>query len=558
MKLRKIAAFIIAGALLCMSAVPIFAAEEPDVVIYYTNDIHGYFEGVEGNIGHDRIAGIYETTKEENINTYLISAGDMIQGTYFVNNNRGEAAMDIMSAAGYQAMTLGNHEFDFGTDRILELRSMFDNPAFMTQAGFGGIHWAAPVIFETDDYTVGFFGITSPDTQESSNGGRDIDFGTKESLVTYANDTASSLKADGVDLVICVAHMGVLDEGFGTIYDLRDATSGIDLFIDGHSHTQLSDITEEDGKPLIVSAGEYGQELGKVTFTPDENGGFKAAAVSITPEEAYATELSEGGKAKEAEVKAVIDKWAAVADEKGNEVIAVNETELKFDRPTLRTSESALGDFTADAIRAVSGADIGLMNGGSIKGDLHAGDITVADINTILPYINYIVMAEVDGKTLRATLEHSVSEYPVETGGFLQISGAAFTFNPSAKPGSRVIDITVGGTPLDDNAIYTVATNDWISGGGDGYAVLVPSFDKTLPLAHPETTTLTEAVAWYIGTNPEIPSGTGRIDMVTNDSTSEDISAPATSAPATGNTPLYVMAAVAILALGGAVVSRKK
>ncbi|MDR0903692.1 MAG: 5'-nucleotidase C-terminal domain-containing protein [Ruminococcus sp.] len=552
MKLKKIAAALIAFAI-CLVPMPVFAEEADEIVIFHTNDVHGYFQGTDGNIGHDIIGGIYETTKEENAAAYLVSAGDMIQGAYFVNNNRGEAAMEIMNAAGYSAMALGNHEFDYGTDRLLELRSMYDAPAFMTQVGFGGIHWAAPITFEAGGFTVGFFGITTPDTADSSNGGRDLDFGSYDSLVTYANDTAKSLKEDGADVVICVAHMGIFDDGFGTIYDLRDDTADIDLFIDGHSHTPSADLTREEGKPLIVSAGQYAEELGKVTLTPDGNGGFTAVAESITPEKAAAIKLSEGGKAKAAEIKAIIDKWADVAYEKGKEVLTYNEHAMVADRTSLRTSETQIGDFVADAIKAASGADIALMNGGSIRADLPTGDITVENINSILPFVNFILMAEIDGKTLRETLEHSVSDYPAETGGFLQVSGVSFSFNPDAAPGSRISEITVNGTPLDDTAVYKVATNDWISGGGDEYAMLPTVFDETLPLAHPEITSLTDALAWYIGTTPEIPSGSGRITMFTPEA-SEDV----TTVPDTGNVPLYVITIALFAGGAGIAVSKKK
>jgi 5'-nucleotidase len=551
MKFKRITAVIITAMMFIMSfGINIFADDESnDIIIYHTNDVHGYFQGSDSTIGHDVIAGIVETTKEADDATFLVSAGDMIQGTYFANNNRGEAAMEIMDATGYDVMTLGNHEFDYGIDRLLELRNIADKPEFMTQAGFGGIHWAAPQVFETDDYTVGFFGITTPDTVQSSNGGRDVDFGSFENIITYANDTAAELKADGVDVVICVTHMGIYDEGFGDIYKLRDGTEGIDLFIDGHSHTPLADITEEEGKPLIVSTGQYAENLGKVTFTPDGNGGFTVDAYCITPAMVSEIPISEGGKAKEAEVKAVIDKWAAHADELGKTVLAQNDNAMTAVRGDLRTKETILGDFVSDAILAVTGADVAVMNGGSIRADIPAGDITVADIENVLPFVNFILMAEVDGKTFREMLEHSVADYPNETGGFLQVSGVSFTFDPSLAPGSRITSITVGGKPLSDDDVIKVAANDWISGGGDGYTMLATPFEKTLPLAHPEITSLTDAVIWYIGTDPAIPAGNDRIFMEMSEST---------IIPATGNTPLFVIGGVIIIAGVGMVLTRKK
>jgi 5'-nucleotidase len=558
MRLKKITAVIVAGAMMCFTAaVPAFAdeAEQDSVIIYHTNDVHGYYQGTDEIVGHDVIAGIYETSKETEDSTFLVSAGDMIQGTYFVNNNKGEAAMEIMSAAGYQVMAPGNHEFDYGTDRILELRNLYPNPEFMTQASFSGIHWAAPQIFETGGHTVGFFGITTPETVRSSYGGKDVDFGTFEDVISYADDTAKALREDGADLVVCVAHMGIIDEGFGDSYQLRDKTEGIDLFIDGHSHTPLADIeAAEADKPLIVSAGEYATFLGKVTLTQNDDGSWTAHAESLTPAEANAVPLSEGGKAKAAEVKAIIDKWAAHEKEMGETVVAHNENAMAAVREELRSQETVLGDFIADAIRNVSGADIAVMNGGSIRADLPAGDVTVADINNVLPYVNFILMAEIDGKTVREVLETSVSRYPELSGGFLQVSGVSFTYNPEAEAGSRVVSVTVGDKPLDDNASYTFATNDWISGGGDGYTMLEAVFANTLPLAHPEITSLTDAVTWYIGTDPAIPAIpaiSGRISQVSADTT-------VTTVPATGNTSIAVIAVVAILAIAGFALTRKK
>jgi 5'-nucleotidase len=550
MKFKKITAVLVTAMMLLMSfGITIYADDESkDIIIYHLNDVHGYFQGSDSTIGHDVIAGIVETTKEQDDATFLVSAGDMIQGTYFANNNRGEAAMEIMDATGYDVMTLGNHEFDYGIDRLLELRSVADKPEFMTQAGFGGIHWAAPQVFKTADYTVGFFGITTPDTVQSSNGGRDVDFGTFENIITYANDTAKELKDDGADVVICVTHMGIYDEGFGDIYKLRDGTDGIDLFIDGHSHTPLADITEEEGKPLIVSTGQYAENLGKVTFTPDGNGGFTIDAYCITPAMVSEIPISESGKTKEAEVKAVIDKWAAHADELGKTVLAQNDNVMTAVRADLRTRETILGDFVSDAIKAVTGADVAVMNGGSIRADIPAGDITVADIENVLPFVNFILMAEVDGKTFREMLEHSVAEYPNETGGFLQISGASFTFDPTKSAGSRITNIIVGGKPLADDDVIKVAANDWISGGGDGYTMLETVFAKTLPTPHPEITSLTDAVIWYIGTDPALPASNNRIFMEASE----------LSIPETGNTPLYVIGGVIIIAGVGMVLTRKK
>jgi 2',3'-cyclic-nucleotide 2'-phosphodiesterase (5'-nucleotidase family) len=546
MKFRKLTAVIISVMMIVITAIPAAAADGDTVVIYHTNDVHGYYEASDASIGHDIIAGIVASEKDAD-DTYLVSAGDMIQGSYFVNNNKGEAAMDIMDAAGYDLMTLGNHEFDYGIDRIVELRGMEDKFDFMTQAGFKGIRWSEPHLLDAGDTKVGFFGITTPETVQSSSGGRDVDFGTFESILQYANDSAAELRANGAEIVICVSHMGIYDEGYGDIYKLRDGTEGIDLFIDGHSHTPLVNIAEKEGGPLIVSAGEYANYLGKVTFTKDGDK-WTVKPESLTPETANAVVLTEGGKAKAAEVKKIIDKWSDHAAELGKTVVAENKTAMPAVRADLRTSETMIGDFVADAVRDVSGADIALASGGGIRADIAAGEITVSDINSTLPFVNYIVMTNMDGKTLRAVIEHSLSYYPNETGGFLQVSGLTVTYDPSAPAGSRIISLVADNKEVEDDTVYKVATTDWISGGGDGYDMLPAVFAKTEPLKHPEITSLTDAVTYYISTNPTIPSGTGRIIQ----------SSSATAIPDTGNVPATAFAIVAFLAVSGMVVFRKK
>jgi 5'-nucleotidase len=550
MIIKKLSAVLISFVMIVITAMPAAALAETGetVVIYHTNDVHGYYEASETTIGHDVIAGIVADEKAaQNNNAYLVSAGDMIQGNFFVNNNRGEAAMEIMDAAGYSLMTLGNHEFDYGVDRILELRSMEENIDFMTQAGFKGVQWGAPHIMQIGDVAVGFFGITTPETVQSSSGGRDVDFGTFDSIVEYAKDKVEILRDGGAEIVICVTHMGIYDEGYGDIYKLRDATEGIDLFIDGHSHTPLADITEAADKAPIVSAGQYAQYLGKVTFTKTADD-WDIKTESLTPETANAIVLTDTGKAKAAEVKKIIDKWTANATELGKEVVANNDTAMTAVRSDLRTQETIIGDFVADAMKEVSGADIALMNGGSIRADIKTGDITVGDINSVLPFVNFIQMAQMDGKTLRATLEHSLSNYPNETGGFLQVSGITVTYNPNLPAGSRIVSLIADGKEVTDNMTFKVATNDWISGGGDGYDMLPAVFAKTEPLSHPEITSLTDAVTHYIAQNPTVPSGTDRIIQ----------SEAVTAIPPTGNLPASVFAITAFIAVSGMIVIAKK
>lgn len=494
--------------------------ENKAISILHTNDVHGYYSTMDATtgktaedvIGHDIIAAVYDAYKKDGT-AFMLDAGDAIQGIYFVTENDGQAAIEIMNTVGYDAMTLGNHEFDYGWFRLQQLMGDADFPMLTSlddEEAVAATNLYKTTVIERDGVKLGVFGLTTPETATSSNGGFGRDFGTKETLIQSAKDAVKQLtEEDQVDYVICLSHLGTIASDYGTSYDIRDNVEGIDLIIDGHSHTPLEEIKNEEGKTKITSTGAYNIGLGVANLSK-ENGKTSVTLETLDQEKASAF-------GQKAEVTKVIKKWYDEVHEAGSEVVAQIPFDITVARENERTKETVMGDITTDAMREVSGADIAMQNGGSIRDQkLTTGDVTKSQIISIFPYGNVLQMAKVKGSTILAVLEHSVSGYPDTEGRFMQVSGLSFDFNPNHEVGQRVSNVLVGGQPLGSETIYTLCTNDFAAAGGDDYEMLVEPFKNQEPLKNPDLTPLDSAVIWYLGEHQStlVNETQGRINVL--------------------------------------------
>lgn len=490
------------------------------ITIIHTNDVHGYDSAIDAMtgepsetvIGLDTVAAIRDTYAEEGP-TFLLDAGDATQGIFFVTESNGVAAIDIMNAAGYDAMTLGNHEFDHGWFQLINLIEMAQFP-ILSQLDDAEAQETQNLyqytVLEDDGVRLGVFGITTPETQFKSNGGFGRNFGTVNDMVEHANAMVKTLREDEqVDYVVCLAHLGIEDMGYGTSYDIRDNVEGIDLIIDGHSHTALADIPNDPGKTTITSAGSQGALVGVAHL--DATGDMLAVEVENLDKAATS------GYTPNAEVTTVIDNWVNEVAEEGSTVVAQIPFDITVARDNERTGETVMGNIITDAMREASGADIALQNGGGIRDQqLTKGDVTKAQVVTILPFGNVLQMAEVKGSVILEALEQGVSTYPEANGGFAHVSGMTYTFDPSAEVGSRIVSATVGGQPLDPEATYTLCTNDFTAMGGDLYTMLIEPFSNQLPLENPDLAPLDQALIAYLTKHQSdlSPNTEGRIQMV--------------------------------------------
>ena len=394
--------------------------------------------------------------------TVVLAGGDMMQGTPTSNVLRGKPVIDVMNEMKFDAMTLGNHEFDWGTD-ILDQRvndAEFPILAANIKQKAGDTDADASklmadvkpytIIENKDGLNVGVIGVTTPET--SSIVSRSIiDHFEFEDPATVINSLVPQVRAEGADVVVVLAHVGEKE-----ITDLANDVTGVDAIFGGHSHTTnvetINDIPVVIGNKSARGAGtirlavdDSNKVIGAVPGYLDIYGDLHS---SLTPD---------------AEVQAIVDAAAAELGPIFDEVIGQAEKDL----PKVSKSEMALGNWITDVtLAAAPGADFAFQNEGGVRTSIDKGDITVGDIFTVMPFDNEVVTMELTGEDIYALLEQGVSGQK----GNIQVSGLKFTYDPNQPEYSRVLSATeLDGTPIDRNKTYTIATNDFLAGGQDGY-----------------------------------------------------------------------------------------
>lgn len=502
--MKKILAWILALILVLGLTVTGFAeAPKGRLVILHTNDIHGRAVADPAGkvLGYAAIAQYKKDLEAAGDSVLLLDAGDACQGTPLVNLSMGKTAIEFMNAAGYDAMALGNHEFDWGLDNAKQLVGLANFPvlsANIINHLEGDLTFVANKIFEMPNgMKVGVFGLSTPETMTKAHPDkvRGIDFLQGETLYEAAQKQVDELNAAGADIVVLLSHLGMDDESApNRSLDVLEKVTGIDLLIDGHSHTLL-----EKGKmvndTLVVSTGSYGQNLGMVVydgekFTASQFSGLGKSAVVEIEGVPYSVLVN----AKlDADVAELVNNTNQAVKEELSKVFAKTEVFLNGERaPGNRTEETNLGDFAADAILWAAREALGdkvvaaITNGGGIRASIEVGDITMNDMKTVFPFGNEVSVLEVKGSELLEALEAATSATPKALGAFPQVSGMVFsidttvpyetgdqypdsTYFAPAKPGSRVKIESVGGQPFDLEALYLIATNDFTAAGGDTY-----------------------------------------------------------------------------------------
>jgi len=502
--MKRILAWILALTLALGLVVTGFAeAPKGRLVILHTNDVHGRAVADPAGkvLGYAAIAQYKKDLEAAGDSVLLLDAGDASQGTPLVNLSMGKTAIEFMNAAGYDAITPGNHEFDWGLDNARQLAGLADFP--MLSANIinhleGDLTFVAHKIFDMPNgMKVGVFGLTTPETMTKAHPDkvRGIDFLQGEALYEAARKQVEELKAAGADIVVLLSHLGMDEESApNRSQDVLENATGIDLVIDGHSHTLLEK-GKKVGDTLVVSTGYNGQNLGVVVydgekFTASLFAGLGKSAVVEVEGVPYSALLS----AKlDPEVAELVNSTNRAVKEELSKVFAKTEVFLNGERdPGNRTEETNLGDFAADAILWAARQALGdqvaaaITNGGGIRASIQVGDITMNDMKTVFPFGNEVSVLEVKGSELLEALEAATSATPKALGAFPQVSGIVFsidttvpyengeqypdsTYYAPAKPGSRVKIESVGGQPFDPEALYIIATNDFTAAGGDTY-----------------------------------------------------------------------------------------
>ena len=468
------------------------AEKKSDLIILYTNDVHC---AVDDGIGYAGFVHYKKSLEADGYEVILVDAGDAIQGDILGSLSKGELIVQIMNKAGYDAATMGNHEYDYGLERLAELASMADYPYVccnFVDLRTGSSVYDPYVIIERAGKKIAFVGASTPETMTKSTpvhfqnekGKFIYDFcgdsdGTK--LRETVQAAVKKAREEGADYVILLSHLGILDASAPCrSVDLISGISGVDAVIDGHSHStvEMERVKDKEGKRvLLTQTGTKLKAFGRLTIR--EDGEMRSELITDYVEmDPEMLQFIEDGKAKYNKMLSRVvghtDYELGIADENGNNIIRVAETNL--------------GDFAADSFRYVTGAEIGFQLGGAIREGLSAGDITVGDLITVSPYANQIICVKTTGQAIADALEYGCRMEPESNGGFIQVSGLTYEINLDKKAEilfdddnvfagikgdeRRVQNIRVGGEPLDPDRFYTLAgTNYYILDGGESQKI---------------------------------------------------------------------------------------
>ena len=463
-----------------------------DIVILYTNDVHC---AIDDQIGYDGLSAYKKKMQDEGNAVFLVDDGDEIQGGSIGTLTKGEAIANLMNEVGYDLSIPGNHDFDYGMERYLDLVKKLKFPVIscnLTDLRGGERVFDPYVIREIGGKRIGFVGVTTPTSITTStpvyfeNEEGEFIYGFKQGsggklLYQAVQEAVDAVHEEGVDYTILIAHLGLHDADKPyTSVEVIQNTTGIDAVLDGHSHdlVEMEMVKNKEGREvLLTQAGYHLGAIGKVTI--DNSGKIRSELIRDWNEKDRG--ISEQIERELEDYNEIVDKKVGVTDFK----LAATDDNGSW---LVRNNETNLGDLVADAYRYATGADIGLVGGGGVRATIKAGEITYNDVLMVNPFSNQMCAVKVKGQTLADALEYSVSYAPSLFGGFLQVSGITFDvdldkdaqvqrdengmFMGFGSDERRISNIMVGGEPLDPDKEYTVGSlNYLLLEKGDGYTM---------------------------------------------------------------------------------------
>ena len=540
----KLLSFVLAMAMVFSVPVVSNAAEAPsvnksDIVVLYDNDVHCEVDG------YVEMAAIKKEMQSQSNYVSLVSCGDFVQGGVIGSISKGEAVVKIMNNIGYDVVTLGNHEFDYAIPQLKSL--MLDLDAKVVSSNFLKKSTGKPVF---NSYTmkkygktkVAFVGVTTPETFtkstpayfQNSKGEFIYDFcgdATGKALYKRVQTAVNAARKNGADYVVALTHLGTESvTKRWSAQSLVKNTYGIDVVLDGHSHSTVESLKVKNKKGKSVTISSTGTKFANV------------GELVITKKGKITTKLISLGEDEETKsyVEGIKDEYNKLLEE----VIGKAEVDLTTlgadGNRAVRNAETNLGDFCADAFRSVMDADIGMMNGGGIRANIAAGNLTYNNMLSVFPWSNYGCVIEATGQQIKDALEMGAKNYPEESGGFLQVSGLKYTIDASipssvvtnADTGMfekvngkyRVTDIQVWNAqksayePIDLQSTYTVAgTNYTLRNNGDGYTMFDGCKvvkDNTMVDNDVLRVYLTDVLKGVVDEQYKDPAGQGRITII--------------------------------------------
>lgn len=442
-------------------------AQEVKITILHTNDMHARAIESKTELGYARISAAANQFRAGNPNVILVDAGDVLHGLPFANLEQGASIVRLMNETGYEFMTPGNHDFNYGFARLVELQKTARFKILAANIYKEGKRVFEPYAIKTvQGARIAFIGVASPETAYKADpaGLKGITF---TDPVVEARALANEL-AGQYDVLILISHVGLDASSKPVSTDLAKAVPEFDVILDGHSHTTLAQAQQINQTPvLITSTGSYGAGLGVVDLVVGKDRAVASkTAFTITPESSL-------GLKGDAKITAIVNELTAAQKPLLAEVIGKTAVELEGKREIVRTQQSNLGTLIANGMLYVTGADVALMNGGGIRVSIPAGDITKNHIFTVLPFGNNIQTARIKGSEFDAILENGVGKLPAPDGRYPHMAGLTFTLTASNPAGDRVSNIMIGGKPVEPAKEYVFATLNFLFNGGDDYRMLV-------------------------------------------------------------------------------------
>ncbi|WP_299986290.1 bifunctional UDP-sugar hydrolase/5'-nucleotidase [uncultured Ruegeria sp.] len=504
------------------------AAAEYKLTILHTNDFHSRIEpinkydsgcGDEDNAegkcfgGSARLVTAVEDARGRAENSILVDGGDQFQGSLFYTYYKGKVAAEFMNKLGYDAMTVGNHEFDDGPEILRGFIDSVDFPVLMSNADIADEELLTDkikksTVIEVGGEKIGLIGLTPEDTHDLASPGPNITFSDPAPAVQAEVD---KLTGEGVNKIIVLSH-----SGYGVDQRVAQETTGVDVIVGGHSNTYLSNTSDKAVGPYptvvngvqIVQAYAYGKFLGELNVTFDDDGNVvSAAGEPLIMDNAVAED--QGSLDRIAEL-------AAPLEEIRNKVVAESAASIEGDRSICRIQECEMGNLVADAMLARvadQGVQLAIANSGGLRASIDPGEVTMGEVLTVLPFQNTLSTFEISGQGVIDALENGVSQVEEVKGRFPQVAGMTFTWDPTVAPNEgRIVEVMVanggGYEPIDPAATYLVVTNNYVRNGGDGYSVFSGE-DKNAYDFGPD---LADVTAEYLAENaPYQPYLDGRI-----------------------------------------------
>ncbi|MDR0557960.1 MAG: 5'-nucleotidase C-terminal domain-containing protein [Treponema sp.] len=461
------------------------SAARYELVLLHTNDHHGAVLPNNGRGGLAEQAAYIKAVKAANTRVLLVDAGDFNTGSAISNKFNAEPDILAFNSMGYDAGIFGNHEFDGSLEKLRQQMKLASYPLLSANIKIaggapGGDYLGLPyLVKQYDGFKVGLFGLTTLRTLTIASPDKSLVFINE---IDAAREMVDILKnQEKVDIIIAITHIGDVKEtpDHITSPELAAAAPGIDIIVDGHSHSFFAE-PKKVGDTYIVTAHELGKYVGqaKITISGGKLSGFDWHPIAIGPDP---------------EVAALLEPYIKKANESLKEVVGVASDDFIFGDRLTRKVETALGDMICDAnvwyLRTVYNQhiDFAFHNGGNIRAELPKGPITQERILTILPFENYLYVVSLKGSEVIKLFEF-IATISQGSGGFPQVSKEVrYTIDYTGGAGGVLKELTIHGQPVDADAVYRFVTNDYLLGGGDGYTVLTQAqepFNTSLLLSY--------------------------------------------------------------------------